>query len=36
MAVYRERGDRAALAAARKRFATTRLGTPQAPALSAL
>ena len=36
MAVYRERGDRAALAAARKRFETTWLGTPQGPALSAL
>jgi len=36
MAVYRERGDRAALAAARKRFTTTPLGTPQRPPLSAL
>lgn len=34
--VYRERGDRAALAAARKRFETTWLGTPRGPALSAL
>ena len=36
MAVYRERGDRAALGAARKRFETTWLGRPQGPALSAL
>ena len=36
MEVYRERGDRAALAAARKRFETTWLGTPRGPALSAL
>jgi tetratricopeptide (TPR) repeat protein len=36
MALYRERGDRAALAAARKRFETTWLGHPRGPALSAL
>ena len=36
MAVYRERGDTAALAAARKRFATTWLGKPGGPALSML
>lgn len=36
MEVYRERGDRAALAAARKRFETTWLGAPRGPALSAL
>ncbi|MES3022010.1 MAG: hypothetical protein V4857_10550 [Pseudomonadota bacterium] len=34
--VYRQRGDQAALAAARKRFETTWLGKPGGPALSAL
>ena len=36
MAVYRARGDGAALAAARQRFDTTWLGTREGPALSAL
>jgi tetratricopeptide (TPR) repeat protein len=36
MEVYRVRGDSAALAAARQRFATTWLGKPEGPALSAL
>jgi tetratricopeptide (TPR) repeat protein len=36
MEVYRERGDRPALAAARKRFETTWLGKPSGPAWSAL
>ena len=36
MEVYRLRGDTAALAAARQRFATTWLGTPEGPALSSL
>jgi tetratricopeptide (TPR) repeat protein len=34
--VYRKRGDQAALAAAQKQFATTWLGKPDGPALSAL
>ncbi len=34
--VYRKRGDEAALAAAQKQFATTWLGKPDGPALSAL
>jgi tetratricopeptide (TPR) repeat protein len=36
MEVYRKRGDQAALAAAQKQFATTWLGKPDGPALSAL
>ena len=36
MEVYRVRGDTAALAAARQRFATTWLGQPEGPALSSL
>ena len=36
MEVYRVRGDTAALAAARQRFANTWLGKPEGPALSAL
>ena len=36
MEVYRKRGDEAALAAAQKQFATTWLGKPDGPALSAL
>lgn len=36
MEVYRQRGDDAALAATRKRFATTWLGKPGGPALSLL
>ena len=36
MEVYRVRGDTAALAAARQRFATTWLGKPEGPALSSL
>ncbi|MFC5481217.1 tetratricopeptide repeat protein [Massilia suwonensis] len=36
MEVYRVRGDSAALAAARQRFATTWLGKPDGPALSSL
>ena len=36
MEVYRVRGDTAALAAARQRFANTWLGTPEGPALSSL
>jgi predicted Zn-dependent protease len=34
MEVYRQRGDKEALAATRKRFATTWLGQPGGPALS--
>ena len=36
MEVYRKRGDEAALAAVQKQFATTWLGKPDGPALSAL
>ena len=36
MEVYKQRGDTAALAAARQRFATTWLGKPEGPALSSL
>jgi hypothetical protein len=36
MEVYRVRGDTAALAPARQRFANTWLGKPEGPALSAL